>query len=81
MTTENLKETITYVITNIEKLKKIKRTEEYESINTDLIFKGIDTGKLVTINVKIDENENVFIGGDTPFTNIIRKAVGDYYGR
>lgn len=80
MTTENIKEIIIYVIETIESLKAIKHTEDYASVNSDIRFKGNDTGKLVTINVKINEDDSIEVTGeDAPFTNIVQEAVKDFY--
>ena len=80
MTTENLKEVLTYVINSIENLKVIKHIQDYVTVNSDIRFKGNDTGKLVTINVQINEDDSVEItGGDAPFINIVQEAVKDYY--
>lgn len=82
MTTENIKEIISYVIKNIESLKAIKHTEDYSTISSDIRFKGNDTGKLVTINVKINEDDSIEVtGGDAPFMKIVQEAVKDFYNK
>lgn len=80
MTTENLKEILTYVINSIESLKAIKHIQDYVTVNSDIKFKGNDTGKLVTVNVQINEDDSVELtGGDAPFIKIVQEMVKDYY--
>lgn len=75
----NIQEILTEVITTIESLKAIKQVEDYVEINSNITFKGNETGKEFVISVKIDEQDNVIVDGDVSFINIIRDAVNDYY--
>ena len=82
MTIENFSEIVRTVLETIENLKVIKQTQEYVTVNTDIRFKGNDTGKLVTVNVQINEDDSVEItGGDAPFLKYVQEAVKDFYNR
>lgn len=75
----NIQEILTEVITTIESLKVIKQVEDYVEINSNITFKGKETGKEFVIAVKINEDDKIEVDGDVSFINIIRDAVNDYY--
>lgn len=80
MSTKHLINTLTEVIKVVDNLKAIKKIEEYAELNSNITFKGEDTGKEFVITVKINEDDKIEIDGDVSFINIIRDVIGDYYG-
>lgn len=80
MSTKHLINTLTEVIKVVDNLKAIKKIEEYTELNSNITFKGEDTGKEFVITVKINEDDKIEIDGDVSFINIIRDVIGDYYG-
>lgn len=78
MKKDNLQKNLVTILKSVLELKHLKMTSDYETVTTKISFKGQTTGNIKTLEITLDENDDITYTGDFPYIDIVKEMVNKF---
>lgn len=78
MNKENLQKNLVTILKTVLELKHLKTTSDYETVTAKIDFKGETTGTIKTLEITLDENDDITYTGDFPYMDIVKETVNKF---
>lgn len=78
MERDNLQKNLVTILKSVLELKHLKTTSDYETVTTKIDFKGETTGTIKTLEITLDENDDITYTGNFPYIDIVKEMVNKF---